>query len=181
MLFVNPDIHCLNLNFHFNSKHLVLLCKKNIKMRSNKYKKSLLMNDVTKENKDTSEKIFNEKEKTFFEGSPSKSELIIPFISILTVIGIIPFISTLFRQFWVSYKITNRRISVKSGFQGNNKVEIVYRDIKKVSYITRFGGITADLVILLKDNARLEIRSLPDWEKNIKFIKSNCPDSVDWN
>nr|UXY88342.1 oxidoreductase [Cryptomonas curvata] len=181
MLLINPDLNCLKLKFHVNSKHLVLFCKKNNKMRLNKHKKSLLMNDVTKESKDTSEKIFNEKEKTFFEGPPSKSELIIPFISILTVIGIIPFISTLFRQFWVSYKITNRRISVKSGFQGNNKVEIVYRDIKKVSYITRFGGITADLVILLKDNARLEIRSLPDWEKNIEYIKSNCPDTVDWN
>jgi len=149
-------------------------------MNLSKYKKSLLMKDMIKENKDSSEKTLNEKEKTFFEGPPSKSELIIPFISILTVIGIIPFITTLFRQFWVSYKITNRRISVKSGFQGNNKVEIVYRDIKKVSYITRFGGITADLVILLKDNARLEIRSLPDWEKNIKFIKDNCPETVTW-
>ena len=123
----------------------------------------------------------NEKETIFFEGAPSKSELIIPFISILTIIGIVPFVSTLFRQFWVSYKITNRRISVRSGFQGNNKVEIVYRDIKKISYITRFGGITADLVILLKDSARLEIRSLPEWEKNVEFIKKNCPESVKWD
>jgi len=133
------------------------------------------------ENDNINEKFINEKEKIFFEGPPSKSELIIPFISILTVIGIIPFISTLFRQIWVSYKITNRRISVTSGFRGNNKVEIVYRDIKKVSYISRFGGLTADLVILLKDNARLEIRSLPDWERNVEYIKKNCSDFVEWN
>lgn len=133
------------------------------------------------ENDNVNEKYINEKEKTFFDGPPSKSELIIPFLSILTVIGIIPFISTLFRQFWVSYKITNRRISVTSGFRGNNKVEIVYRDIKKISYISRFGGLTADLVILLKDNARLEIRSLPDWEKNVEYIKKNCSNSVEWN
>jgi hypothetical protein len=141
----------------------------------------IILRKMVKENNENSQKIAKEKEETFFEGPPSKSELIIPFISILTVIGIIPFISTLFRQFWVRYKITNRRISVKSGFQGNNKVEIVYRDIKKINYITKFGGITADLVILLKDNARLEIRSLPDWQKNIEYIKKNCPESVDWN
>lgn len=122
-----------------------------------------------------------ERERVLFEGPPSKSELIIPFISILTVIGIIPFITTLLRQFWVRYKITNRRITIQSGFQGNDRVEIVYRDIKKVSYITRLGGVTADIVILLKDNARLEIRSLPEWEKNFQFIKDNCPKDVSWN
>merc|ERR1711998_426465 len=71
-------------------------------------------------------------EKIFFEGPPSKVELIIPFFSILTLIGIIPFITTLLRQFWENYKITNRRISVKSGFQGKTRSEIVYRDIKKI-------------------------------------------------
>ena len=74
-------------------------------------------------------------EKVYFEGPPSKVELIIPFFSILTVIGIIPFITTLLRQFWVNYKITNRRISVDSGFQGKNRAEVVYRDIKKIKYI----------------------------------------------
>mmetsp|Transcript_9299 Transcript_9299/g.18600 ORF Transcript_9299/g.18600 Transcript_9299/m.18600 type:complete len:95 (-) Transcript_9299:4255-4539(-) len=44
----------------------------------------LNMNDREKKNKIESEKIL-------FEGPPSKLELVIPFISILTVIGIIPF------------------------------------------------------------------------------------------
>jgi len=166
------NLNLKNLNFVYKEKKIPKLGIKN---------KLINLNIKFRENDDNDEKYINEKEKTFFEGPPSKSELIIPFISILTVIGIIPFISTLFRQFWVSYKITYRIISVTSGFRGNNKVEIVYRDIKKISYILRFGGLTADLVILLKDNARLEIRSLPDWEKNIEFIKKNSPDSVEWN
>jgi len=112
-------------------------------------------------------------EKIFFEGPPSKLELVIPFFSILTVIGIIPFIASLVRQFWVRYKITNRRISVDSGFGGNSRVEIVYRDIKEVNSISRFGGKIADVVIVLKDEAQLELRSLPDWEKNLEFIKNN--------
>lgn len=180
MLFLHLDLHFLKLKLQSNTKNLSFY---NRKTNSKIYKQQQkihglkMLNDKT----DTNYKVLNEKETIFFEGPPSKSELIIPFISILTVIGIIPFVSTLFRQFWVSYKITNRRISVKSGFNGNNKVEIVYRDIKKVNYITRFGGITADLVILLKDNARLEIRSLPNWEENVEFIKKNCPEYVNWN
>jgi len=118
-------------------------------------------------------------EKIFFEGPPSKVELIIPFFSILTVIGIIPFITTLLRQFWVTYKITNRRISVDSGFQGKNRAEIVYRDIKKIRYIKRIGSDAADVVLVLKDNAQLELRSLPQWEENLTFIKSNCASDVD--
>jgi hypothetical protein len=111
-------------------------------------------------------------EKIFFQGPPSSSELLVPTLSILTVVGIIPFLATLSRQFWVRYTITNRRISVDSGFQGKNHVEIVYRDIKKISHITRFGGLTADIVIILKDNARLELRSLPEWEKNLQYINN---------
>jgi hypothetical protein len=180
MAFLNPNLYFVKLNIQCIPKNLVILSRADVNKNFKKTQKRIYVNMID-EKVETNLKLSNEKEKTFFEGPPSKSELIIPFISILTVIGIIPFISTLFRQFWVSYKITNRRISVKSGFQGNNKVEIVYRDIKKISYITRFGGLTADLVILLKDNARLEIRSLPDWEKNLEFIKSNCPDYVNWN
>mmetsp|Transcript_35496 Transcript_35496/g.83495 ORF Transcript_35496/g.83495 Transcript_35496/m.83495 type:complete len:177 (+) Transcript_35496:70-600(+) len=114
-----------------------------------------------------------ESEKIFFEGPPSKFELVIPFLSILTVIGIIPFVATLLRQFWVQYRITNRRISVDSGFGGNSRVEIVYRDIKEINHITRFGGQIADVVIVLKDEAQLELRSLPNWEENLNFIKEN--------
>jgi hypothetical protein len=120
-------------------------------------------------------------EKVYFEGPPSKVELIIPFFSILTVIGIIPFITTLLRQFWVNYKITNRRISVDSGFQGKNRAEVVYRDIKKIKYIKRLGGQAADVVLVLKDNAQLELRSLPNWEENLNFIKNNCSLDVEFN
>jgi len=95
------------------------------------------------------------------------------------IIGIIPFLTTLLRQFWVNYKITNRRISVKSGFQGNNRSEIVYRDIKKIKYIKRLGGEAADVVLVLNDNAQLELRSLPNWKENLDFIKSNCTSDVE--
>mmetsp|Transcript_18981 Transcript_18981/g.43571 ORF Transcript_18981/g.43571 Transcript_18981/m.43571 type:complete len:164 (-) Transcript_18981:3282-3773(-) len=133
------------------------------------------------ENKISNDKQKIENEKVFFQTSPSKYELIIPFFSILTVVGLIPFLATLLRQFWVKYTITNRRISVDSGFMGQDHVEIVYRDIKKINYITRFGGKFADIVIKLNDGTQLELRSFPDWNKNIEFIKSNCKENITIN
>jgi len=147
-------------------------------LRDNYPKNKLLLMQSKEDNEDNKQKLAPEK--VFFEGPPSKVELIIPFFSILTVIGIIPFITTLLRQFWVTYKITNRRISVDSGFQGKNRAEIVYRDIKKIKYIKRLGGEAADVVLVLKDNAQLELRSLPEWEKNLDFIKENCGADVEF-
>jgi hypothetical protein len=134
---------------------------------------------LSKNNNNIPRKQKLEAEKIVFEGPPSKTELIIPFISILTVLGIIPFLATLSRQFWVKYTITNRRITVESGFQKKDKVEIVYKDIKKINFITRFGGLTADVVLVLRDKAQLELRSLPDWEENYNYIKNKCELSLE--
>ena len=170
--------YCQTIKFFSKTPKVYYNLRKNsyISLRSKKKKTIINMNIETK---DDEEKQKLGPEKIFFEGPPSKVELIIPFFSILTVIGIIPFLTTLLRQFWVNYKITNRRISVKSGFQGNNRSEIVYRDIKKIKYIKRLGGEAADVVLVLKDNAQLELRSLPNWKENLDFIKSNCTSDVE--
>jgi hypothetical protein len=41
----------------------------------------------------------------FFEGAPHWSEVVVPAISILTVIGIIPFASSVARQIWVGVQV----------------------------------------------------------------------------
>jgi hypothetical protein len=173
-------IKTLLLNNKFLGQSSKLLTSSNYisKLGKTCKKKKFLTMQAKKENEDDKQKL--EPEKVFFEGPPSKIELIIPFFSILTVIGIIPFITTLLRQFWVTYKITNRRISVDSGFQGKNRAEIVFRDIKKIRYIKRLGGEAADVVLILKDNAQLELRSLPNWEENLNFIKENCGSDVEF-
>lgn len=51
-----------------------------------------------------------EAEVTFFEGAPDPSEMVAPAVSILTVIGIIPFTAAVARQAWVKYTLTSRRI-----------------------------------------------------------------------
>lgn len=118
----------------------------------------------------TPQKVKLEPEETFFEGRTSWTELIIPTISILTVVGLIPFTAALARYIWVRYTVTSRRISVDSGFQGKDHVEIVYRDIASIKYVRRAGGASADCVLELKDGAKLELRAIPNWDDIFKYM-----------
>lgn len=110
-----------------------------------------------------------EPETVFIETPPSRMELVVPTLSILTVIGIIPFLGSVARALWVRYKITSRRISISSGFQGKDQTEIIYRDIEQLKYVRRFGG-SADCVLTLRDGAKLEIRGIPEFEKVYEYI-----------
>mmetsp|Transcript_6606 Transcript_6606/g.17147 ORF Transcript_6606/g.17147 Transcript_6606/m.17147 type:complete len:231 (-) Transcript_6606:381-1073(-) len=111
-------------------------------------------------------------EQTFFEGPPSITETIIPGLSLFTVVGVIPFAASLARQAWTRYKITNRRIEVASGFQGNDVVQILYREIYDVKWLRRYGGAAGDIVFTLKDDSKLEMRSVPEFDRNLAFIMS---------
>jgi len=109
-------------------------------------------------------------EQTFFEGPPSKTEMIIPGASILTVVGIIPFAATVARQAWTRYKITNRRIEVASGFQGKDVVQVTYREIIDIKWLRRYGGAAGDMVLTLKDGAKMEMRSVPEFDRNLAYL-----------
>ena len=108
-------------------------------------------------------------EETYYEGPPAITETIIPTVSILTVIGIIPAAASWARQAWVRYKITNRRIRVTSGIGGNEMSEIVYPDIVEIRTARRLFG-DGDLVATLRDGAKFEMRNIPDFEEAMEFI-----------
>lgn len=110
----------------------------------------------------------------FFEGPPSASEILLPALSVLTVIGIVPFVSALTRQFWVRYKFTSRRIGIQSGFQGKTQQEIIYPDISEIRFAYRAFGAAGDMVMFLKDGAKVELRHVPNFEENYEYILSKC-------
>ena len=117
-------------------------------------------------------------ETLFFEGPPSWTELIVPGISILTVIGIVPFAAAASRQFWVKYKVTSRRVSVQSGLGGNDFTEIIYPDIAGLKYVFRGSKEVGDMVITLKDGAKLEMRHVPQFKDIYTYIYDKCsPDA----
>jgi len=109
-------------------------------------------------------------EQTFWEGPPSITETIIPGLSLLTVVGVIPFGASLARQAWTRYKLTNKRMEVKSGFQGKDVVQITWREVTDIKWLRRYGGTAGDCVFTLRDGAKLEMRSLSEFDRNLKFI-----------
>lgn len=119
-----------------------------------------------------------EAEEVFYDGRSSWTELIVPTLAILTVVGIIPFAAALARYAWVRYKITSRRISVDSGFRGKDHIEIVYRDIQSIKFVRRGGGASADCVLNLRDGAKLELRAVPQWDATYEYILSKVSDDA---
>ena len=114
-----------------------------------------------------------EPETVFYEGPPSVSEVILPALSVLTVIGIVPFISSLSRQVWVRYKFTSRRISIQSGIGGKEFSELIYPDVEEIKYVYRFGG-AGDMVLFLKDGAKVEMRHVPNFDDVLEYVLSQC-------
>jgi len=117
-------------------------------------------------------------EVTFFEGPPSSTEMIIPGISVLTVVGIIPFAASVARQAWTRYKFTNRRVEVASGFQGKEVVQATWKEIVDVKWLRRFGGSAGDMVLTLKDGAKMEMRSIPEFDRNLAYIMEELGEDV---
>lgn len=108
-------------------------------------------------------------EEIHYEGPPAITETIIPTISILTVLGIVPAIASWSRQAWVRYKITTRRIRVVSGIGGKDMAEIVYPDITEIRSVKRLFG-DGDMVFFLRDGAKFEMRNIPEFDESVKFI-----------
>merc|ERR1719217_1450862 len=117
-------------------------------------------------------------EQTFWEGAPSITETFIPGLSLFTVVGVIPFTASLARQAWTKYKFTNRRIEVASGFQGKDIVQVLYREITEVRWLRRYGGAAGDLVFSLQDGSKLEMRSVPDFDRNLNFIMAQVAEDA---
>jgi len=116
-------------------------------------------------------------EEVFYEGAPAISETLIPTISILTVIGIIPAAAAWARQLWVRYKITDRRIRVNSGLNGKDMAEIVYPDVIELRTVKRLLG-DGDMVLFLRDGAKFEMRNVPNFDETLPFILKQLDEDV---
>lgn len=116
-------------------------------------------------------------EEVFYEGPPAITETLIPTISILTVIGIVPAAASWARQLWVRYRITSRRIRVNSGVGGKDMAEIVYPDVIELRTVKRLLG-DGDMVLFLRDGAKFEMRNIPNFDETMVFICEQLDDDV---
>ncbi len=115
--------------------------------------------------------MININEETFYEGGPAKSDLI---INLLAGITILPFtFAAIVRALWLRYKITNKRISIDGGWFGKNKTQVSLSNIQEIRSIPRGFGSYGDMVLILNDGSKVEMKSLPLFREKQKFIEEN--------
>ncbi len=110
------------------------------------------------------------REDVFYEGGPALGDLIINMLLGLTVVGIPLAVGATVRALWLRYRITNRRVSVTSGWMGRDRTDIVYSDIIKIVTVPRGLGTYGDMVITVKNGSRLELRALPKFREMYDYI-----------
>ena len=109
-------------------------------------------------------------EDVHYEGGPAKGDLILNVLLGFTLIGLPFTLGAIVRDVWLRFRITSRRISVCGGWMGNNKTQVVYSQISEVRTVPRGFGAWGDMVLVLNDGARLEMRSLPRFREVEAYI-----------
>ena len=77
------------------------------------------------------------------------------------------------RALWLRYKITNKRITIDGGWFGKNKTQVSLSNIEEIRSIPRGFGSYGDMVLILNDGSKVEMKSLPLFREKQKFIEDN--------
>ena len=109
-------------------------------------------------------------EDVHYDGGPARGDLIFNILLGFTLIGLPFTIGAVVRALWLRFRITSRRISVTGGWMGKDKAQVVYSQISEVRTVPRGFGAWGDMVLVLKDGARLELRSMPRFREVEAYI-----------
>ena len=112
-------------------------------------------------------------EELFYEGGPAKSDLIINLFAGLTLLGLPFTFAAIVRALWLRYKITNKRITIEGGWFGRNKTQVSLNNINEIRSVPRGFGSFGDMVLILNDGSKVEMKSLPLFRKKQGFIEAN--------
>ena len=110
------------------------------------------------------------REEVYYEGGPHIGDLILNILIGLTVIGLPLTVGAIARALWLRYRITDRRISVTGGFRGQDRTDIIYSEIVEVKKVPRGIGLWGDMVVVLRDGSRLELRAIPKFRAIYDYI-----------
>lgn len=110
------------------------------------------------------------REEVYYEGGPHIGDLILNILIGLTVIGLPLTVGAIARALWLRYRITDRRISVTGGFRGQDRTDIIYSEIVEVKKVARGIGLWGDMVVVLRDGSRLEMRAVPKFREIYDYI-----------
>jgi hypothetical protein len=110
-------------------------------------------------------------ETEFYVGGPALGGLLINLLFGLTVIGIPFAVGAIVRALWLRFRITSRRIEVNGGWMGRDRSQVVYNQIREVRSVPRGFGAWGDMVLVLNDGAKLEMRSVPRFRELEAYIE----------
>jgi hypothetical protein len=116
------------------------------------------------------------KEDVVYEGGPHIGDLIVNILLGFTVICLPLTVGSVVRALWLRYRITSRRISITGGWQGRDRTDIIYSEVRKIVKIPRGFGLWGDLIVTLQDGSRLELRSVPNFRDIYSYIAEKAAD-----
>ena len=115
-------------------------------------------------------------EETFYEGGPARGDLIFNLLLGLTLIGLPFAVGAIVRAVWLRFNITSRRISVTGGWMGRDRSQVAFSQVREVRSVSRGFGAWGDMVLVLTDGSRLELRSVPRFRELEAFIEERIRD-----
>jgi len=110
------------------------------------------------------------REESIYEGGPHIGDLILNVLLGFTVVCLPLTVGAIARAIWLRYMITNRRISVTGGWLGRDRSDIIYSEIRDIVTVPRGLGLWGDMVLILKDGSRLEMRALPRFREIADYV-----------
>jgi len=110
-------------------------------------------------------------EDVFYAGGPAKGDLITNLLFGLTLIGIPFAVGAIVRALWLRFRITSRRVEVSGGWLGRDRSQVVYSQIREVRSVARGLGFWGDMVLVLNDGMKLEMRAVPRYKEAEAYIQ----------
>ena len=110
-------------------------------------------------------------ETVYYEGGPAKGDLIFNLLFGLTLIGIPFAVGAIVRALWLRFRITSRRVEVSGGWLGRDRSQVVYSQIREVRSVARGLGFWGDMVLVLNDGTKLEMRAVPHYKNAEAYIE----------
>ena len=117
--------------------------------------------------------MININEEIFYEGGPAKSDLFTNLLAGFTILGLPFTFAAIVRALWLRYKISNKRITIDGGWFGRNKTQVSLSNINEIRSVPRGFGSYGDMVLILNDGSKVEMKSLPLFRDKQNFIEAN--------
>ena len=98
---------------------------------------------------------------------------IINLLAGFTILGLPFTFAAIVRSLWLRYKITTKRITIEGGWFGRNKTQVSLSNINEIRSVPRGFGSYGDMVLILNDGSKVEMKSLPLFREKQEFIEAN--------